>query len=192
MFADSIRLHGNNTVNSIITVLIGIALISVLSPLTIDLTGQLQFTLQTYAIILVAVVFGWKIGLAATVGYFIVGISGVPVFPGYGSGIERLVGEYGGFYFGFLMAAAVCGYVAESATPTTYARNISIWLLGHLIVLLLGFSWLWKIIPPLNGWMSELEPLIPGMMIKVALGMVTVHIIGRIIENRQKLKKSPN
>lgn len=190
MFADSIRLHSNNVISALLAVLIGIVFISVLSPLSIDLTGQLQFTLQTYVIILVAVVFGWKIGLAATIGYFIVGIVGVPVFPGYGSGIGRLAGEYGGFYFGFLMAAVLCGYLAESATPKTYALNIGIWLLGHLLVLLLGFSWLWKIIPPENGWMTELEPLIPGMMIKVALGMVTVHIIGRIIDNRQKLKKS--
>ncbi len=190
MFAKSLRLHKNEAVRVLLSVLIGIVLISVISPLSVDLTGQLPFTLQTYIIILVAVVFGWKIGLMATGGYILAGIAGLPVFAEYGSGIERILGQYGGFYFGFLMAAAVCGYLAESATPKSYVRNISIWLIGHLIVLLLGFSWLWKIVPPETSWTDQLEPLIPGMMIKVALGLITVHILGRFIENREKLQKS--
>lgn len=190
MFAKSLRLHKNEAVRVLLSVLIGIVLISVISPLSVDLAGQLPFTLQTYIIILVAVVFGWKIGLMATGGYILAGIAGLPVFAEYGSGIERILGQYGGFYFGFLMAAAVCGYLAESATPKSYVRNISIWLIGHLIVLLLGFSWLWKIVPPETSWTDQLEPLIPGMMIKVALGLITVHILGRFIENREKLQKS--
>jgi biotin transport system substrate-specific component len=190
MFAKSLRLHKNEAVNIVLSALIGIVLISILSPLSVDIDGQLPLTFQTYIIILVAVVFGWKVGFIATSGYMLAGIAGLPVFAEYGSGIERILGQYGGFYFGFLMASAVCGYLAESATPKSYVRNISIWLIGHLIVLLLGFSWLWKIVPPETSWTDQLEPLIPGMMVKVALGLITVHIIGRFIENRENLQKS--
>ena len=90
------------------------------------------------------------------------------------------------------MSALVCGYLAEASTAKTHLRNLMIWILGHLVVLLLGFAWQWQIVPPEGGWMAELKPLLPGMMIKVALGILTVYAVGRLLQNSRQKQGTDN
>ena len=66
-------------------------------------------TLQTFAVALVAVVTGWKRGLASTALYIAIGAIGVPVFAGATSGPAVIAGAAGGFLWGFLILAVMCG-----------------------------------------------------------------------------------
>lgn len=93
------------------TVLTGIfvAVLAVLSQFSIPMPSGTPLTLQTFAVALTAYVLGWKLGTAATFVYLLLGAVGVPVFANFYSGIGVLLGMTGGFLWGFLFMAALCG-----------------------------------------------------------------------------------
>ncbi len=79
------------------------AWISVFTPFGINLT------LQMFAVCLAGFVLGAKWGAAATAVYLAIGAAGLPVFSAFTGGIGILLGTSGGFLWGFLPCAVLCG-----------------------------------------------------------------------------------
>ena len=85
------------------------ALLAVLSQLSIPMPTGIPVTLQTFTVALCGYVLGWKRGTLATAVYIALGAVGLPVFAGFSGGIGSLVGLTGGYIWGFLPMAALCG-----------------------------------------------------------------------------------
>lgn len=85
------------------------AVISVLSIMQIPTPWGVPFTLQTFAIALCGYVLGWKYGTLSTILYVLLGTIGVPVFAGMTAGPGILFGATGGYIFGFILMALLCG-----------------------------------------------------------------------------------
>lgn len=88
------------------------------------ITAQIQImtpfgipvTLQTFGIALCGYFLGAKLGTVSTVTYILLGAVGLPIFSGLGSGTGVLLGATGGFIFGFLPFAVLCGAGLHSKT----------------------------------------------------------------------------
>ena len=89
----------------------GVALLAVCSWISIPLT--VPFTLQTFAVCLIAALFGAKRGLLTAGCYILLGMVGVPVFSGFKGGFGVLFGTTGGYIVGFLFTALVTGLTAD-------------------------------------------------------------------------------
>ncbi|MCI7813169.1 MAG: biotin transporter BioY [Lachnospiraceae bacterium] len=104
--------------NTKMIVMVGMfaAVLAVLSQISIPMPSGVPVTLQTFAVALTGFVLGWKYGLMATGVYILVGAIGVPVFSGFSGGLGVLVGKTGGFIWGFLFMAGLCGvrYVVKN------------------------------------------------------------------------------
>ena len=85
------------------------ALTAVLSQISIPLPSGVPLTLQTFAVAAAGFFLGWKSGLFAVAVYIALGACGVPVFAGFTGGAYKLVALTGGFVWGFLPLAALCG-----------------------------------------------------------------------------------
>lgn len=90
-----------------------VAVLAALSQLSIPTPSGVPITLQTFAVALTAYVLGGKMGAAATAVYLLLGAVGVPVFAGFHSGVSVLFGMTGGFLWGFLCMAFLCGIGIE-------------------------------------------------------------------------------
>ena len=90
------------------------AVIAVMSQIQFPLPSGVPVTMQTFAIALAAYVLGWKYGLISTIVYILVGAVGVPVFAGFSGGVSFAVSPAGGYIWGFLPMAALCGLGMES------------------------------------------------------------------------------
>ncbi len=88
---------------------ISTAIISVLAQVAIPV-GPVKMTLQTFAVGLCALTFGWKISLMSAIVYALLGGIGVPVFAGFAGGLSVLFGPSGGFIFGFIPMAFLMGF----------------------------------------------------------------------------------
>lgn len=66
-----------------------------------------SFTLQTFGVFVCLGVLGGKWGTLSIFLYLLLGLAGLPVFAGFGSGMTVLAGPTGGFLWGFLWAGAV-------------------------------------------------------------------------------------
>lgn len=85
------------------------AVIAVLSQIAIPMPSGVPVTLQTFGVALTGCVLGWKLGGLSALIYLLVGAVGVPVYSGFAGGIGKLLGPTGGFIFGFVLMAALCG-----------------------------------------------------------------------------------
>lgn len=86
------------------------AVLGVLSQLQIPMPSGVPVTLQTFAVALTGYVLGWQCGLVSTAAWILLGAVGVPVFSQFSGGAGVLAGATGGFIWGFLAMAALCGY----------------------------------------------------------------------------------
>jgi len=99
------------------------------------------FTLQTFFVLLSAVMMGRRWGVFVQVLYLALGISGISVFAHTGSGLLYLAGPTGGYLFGFLLAALFVGGLAGWAKKS-FIRLAGLLTLGGMVILLAGTLWL--------------------------------------------------
>ena len=85
------------------------AVLAVLSQISIPMPSGVPITLQTFAIALTGVVLAWKLGVTSTLVYILLGAVGVPVFSEFSGGLHVLVNYTGGFIWGFIVLALLCG-----------------------------------------------------------------------------------
>lgn len=98
------------------TVLVGVmaALLAVLSQISIPLPSGVPVTLQTFAVALCGYFLGPVLGTAAVGVYLALGAVGVPVLAGFAGGLGHFIGVTGGFLWGFLPMAFLCGLGAKT------------------------------------------------------------------------------
>ncbi len=70
-------------------------------------------TLQIFGVVLSGAILGARLGFYSQALYTLLGIIGLPVFAGGGSGLGTLLGPTGGYIFGFMAAAYVIGLLTQ-------------------------------------------------------------------------------
>ena len=93
------------------------ALLAVFSQISIPMPTGVPVTLQTFAVALCAYVLGWKLGVLAVTVYLALGAVGLPVFSGFGAGVGTFLNVTGGFLWGFLLMALLCGLGTQTEKP---------------------------------------------------------------------------
>ena len=86
----------------------------------IVLTGMMTAVLAVLSIVTIPLptgVLGWKLGGASSALYLILGAIGVPVYAGMSGGFGALLGPAGGFIFGFIPMAMLCGAGIKKGFP---------------------------------------------------------------------------
>lgn len=97
------------------TVMVGVfaALLAVLSLVSIPLPSGVPVTLQTFAVALCGYVLGPRLGALSVGVYLALGAVGLPVFAGFSGGVGVFAGMTGGYLWGFLFLALLCGLGAR-------------------------------------------------------------------------------
>ena len=106
-------MNSKNKVFQLVAIALCTAIIAVLSQIAIPLPTKVPVTLQTFAVAFAGYLLGWKGGTISVVVYCLLGAVGVPVFAGWSGGISSFVGFSGGFIYGFIPMALLCGLGAK-------------------------------------------------------------------------------
>lgn len=85
------------------------ALYCLCASITIPFIGM-PMTFQCFAVAAGSFCFGAPVGVAATAVYVAIGAAGLPVFSGFGGGVQVLFGPTGGYIWGFFALALLCGF----------------------------------------------------------------------------------
>lgn len=96
-------------ITNIVMVGVFAAVLAVLSQISFPLPSDIPVTLQTFAVALCGYALGCKRGTLAVLVYIVLGAVGLPVFANFSGGFGSLVGLAGGYIYGFLPMAALCG-----------------------------------------------------------------------------------
>jgi biotin transport system substrate-specific component len=116
------------------------ALVGLLAQISIKLSfTPVPITGQTLGVLLAGTSLGWRRGAAALTLYAAAGVAGVPWFAG---GISGYPAASFGYIIGFIVAAAVCGYLAERGADRTILGSVPAMVAGEIMIYLFGVTWL--------------------------------------------------
>jgi len=145
-------------------------------------------TMQTLAVLLLGVAYGPRLGAATVALYLLEAAIGLPVLAGgwsEGAGLHLLYGPTGGYLAGFVVAAAVCGLLAERGWDRSLPQAAAAMVIGNLIIYALGLAWLaWQIGAP-AAIRYGLLPFLLGDLLKIALGTCGLPAVWKIVGRRQ-------
>ncbi len=130
-------------------------------------------TLQTMLVVMIGATFGVRMGLAAIIVYLFEGLIGLPVFAGTplnGLGLAYILGPTGGYLLGFVFAAALSGYLINKFNLKSLFGLFALFVLGHAVIYLFGFSYLSSLIGFENAVKFGVIPFILGDIAKSAIG----------------------
>ncbi len=132
----------NRAVSRILGVLIFVILMSLGAFVRIPLPfSPVPLTLQTFFVLLSAAFLGSGFGAVTQASYIFLGLVGIPIFSGAGSGLLYFFGPTGGYLLGFILAALFIGRFIKY-TPDNLFYTLAVFCLGDLILLASGTIWL--------------------------------------------------
>ena len=154
--------------------------------------NPVPITFQTFGVLLMGGVLGWRWGLFAALAYYFIGMAGVPVFQDGNNGWDYVRNSpTGGYLIGFIAATLLVGYLSQRG----WNRGRVLWpiLLGSLIIYVPALLWLnfrdlgW----PAEGelFKSAMYPFIPGDLVKLMLASVVVGFGWTIVDRRARSEK---
>jgi biotin transport system substrate-specific component len=131
-------------VRGVLLMLTGTVLLTLSAKLKVPF-WPVPMTMQTFAVLLIGAAYGWRLGAATIALYLAEGAMGLPVFAGTpekGIGLAYMLGPTGGYLVGFVVAAAVAGWLAERGFDRSRATTALAMLAGTALIYLFGFAWL--------------------------------------------------
>ena len=127
-------------------------------------------TMQTFVVLLIGIIYGWKLGLFTVSLYLLEGISGLPVFAGTpekGIGLVYFTGPTMGYLMGFLVAVLFTGLFNFN---NNIFKNFFKLLFSVSFIYIFGLIWLGYII----GWDKPIykfgaQPFLLAELFKISL-----------------------
>ena len=127
--------HGRGVVRHIILAVVGSLFVALCAHIELPFK-PVPITLQTFAVLLVGVAFGARLGTATLLLYVVAGGAGLPVFAGLAGGFAVFAGPMGGYLAGFVFAAAATGYLAERGWDRDRLSAGAMMILGTIVIYL--------------------------------------------------------
>ena len=163
-----------------VTVVICSLLLILSAKIKVDLY-PVPMTLQPLAVLMIAMLCGRNISVAAVSLYLFQGMIGIPVFA-YGGGLPYLLGPTGGFLFGFLFASIIIGELADRGWGKFLVKSIVAMLIGLIVIYVCGIIQL----SFLKGFdfaiINGLKPFILGDLYKLILAAFLLPQIWKLVK----------
>jgi biotin transport system substrate-specific component len=129
---------------------------------------------QTFAVMLIAALYGPRRGVATILAYIGSGAMGLPFFAGGAAGIAYLAGPTTGYLAGWIGAAWLIGALMERGWSTrAWTTALAMWM-GSLVIFACGVLWLSRFVGLKAAVTTGFFPFIPGDFIKIALAMAVL------------------
>jgi biotin transport system substrate-specific component len=167
--------------NTVIAVVFATALVAICAHIAMPLGfTPIPVTMQTFAVLLLGLLFTPGAAFACLALYLIEGALGLPVFSPHGpGGIAQLLGPSGGYLLSYPLAAALASLLYRRGQRRFVAAFAAAGL-ASILILAVGATWL--------GLLSHLRfslvfaqsiaPFLPGDAVKVVAASACVGILG--------------
>jgi len=177
----------NNILRNVILALAGTALLTLSAKIQVPFY-PVPMTMQTFMVLTLGMAYGWRLGGATLLLYLAEGAMGLPVFAGTpekGIGVAYMLGGTGGYLIGFVLAAALCGWLAERGWDRRFMTTALALLIGNIAIYVPGLLWLGGLFgwdKPILEW--GLTPFLLGDLTKLLLAAVALPIVWRVLKRR--------
>lgn len=180
------RLWPEQTINALrwgVLILVGSLFLTACAQITVWYE-PVPVTMQTFGVLIIGAIYGWRLGAATIVAYLVEGAIGLPVFAGMMGGPAVLAGPTGGYLVGFVIAAAAVGWLAERGWDRNVVTTAAAMLVGNVLLYVPGLAWLTY----LFGWDSAVEfglaPFVVGDILKLLAAAVLLPVAWQLMRRR--------
>ncbi len=172
-------------VRDALLVVAGALLTALCAQISIRVPGSpVPITGQTFAVVLAGASLGSVRGGLSQLLYLALGLV-VPVYAGGLQGSGVLFGSSGGYIFGFVIAAAVIGAIAERGGDRRVLSAFLAFVLGQLIVFGVGVPWL-----KASAGLSWATAIHEGFTIFILGGLVKAALAGMLMPSAWRILRS--
>jgi biotin transport system substrate-specific component len=162
----------------------GVLLLTLSAKLQIPL-WPVPMTMQTYVVLVIAMAYGTRLGVATVIAYTLAGALGLPVFAGTpekGIGLPYMLGPTGGYLLGFVLSTWAMGALAQRGWDRTLPRCLLAMTIGHALILACGVAWLSVSVGIERAVAVGLAPFVLATVLKTVLAGLTLPIAWRATE----------
>jgi biotin transport system substrate-specific component len=157
-------------VREVLLVAFGFLFLALLSQVRIALPfTPVPITLQTLAVLLIALSFGSLRGGITVASYIVGGAVGIPIFAGGACGWKHLLGPTGGYLVGFFFATLAVGWLAGVGWSKNFWRSFVAVLIGTFIIYAFGALWLSLFVGFSKAIILGILPFMPGDLLKALI-----------------------
>jgi biotin transport system substrate-specific component len=160
-------------------VLAGTAVIAISARIQVPM-WPVPMTLQTLAVLLIALSFGARLASVTLAAYLLQGAIGLPVFAG-GGGIAFLISPTAGYLFGFFAAAMTVGLLADLGWHRSNLGTLAALGIGIVIIYTLGVGWLAVHVGLTQAISLGVVPFIAGDLAKIAIAVMILPQIWSLV-----------
>ncbi|QPC85685.1 biotin transporter BioY [Mesorhizobium sp. NBSH29] len=173
-----LKLSGQPLVLKITAIMLGTVFLAASSWIEVPMV-PVPMTMQTFAVTLVGALYGWRLGAITVLAWLAQGMMGFPVLAGGAGGLAHFAGPTAGYLAGFVVAAAMVGFLAERGWTAGVVRGSLTMLLGNILILAVGWVWLAAMIGAESALIHGVTPFLLGGLLKSLLASLTVLAAGR-------------
>ncbi len=183
------RIFSRTIAVDLVLVAAGAALTALAAQVTIP-WWPVPFTLQTFAVLLVGASIGPVRGAISMALYLVLGLVGLPVFAGGASGGVFAL-PTGGYIVGFVLAAALVGWLAQLEWDRKFLKMLVAFVAGSLIIYAVGVPWLYATVFAGSGDVAGalqvgLLPFLLGDLLKAVVAGVLLPLAWRGVKKLEK------
>ena len=164
--------------------LVGSIILAVSSKIKIPFY-PVPMTMQTLAVLVIGVLFGWKLGIATVLLYLFEGIIGLPVFAGTpekGIGLVYFTGPTMGYLLGFIPAVFFSGLLKFNFKYNLFFLfifNFVLYAFSISFIYIFGLIWLNNFVPTDKLLTLGALPFLPAEILKISLLAVFTTIFNK-------------
>ncbi|MFN3635557.1 MAG: biotin transporter BioY [Rhizobium rhizophilum] len=176
---DPLGIAGRSLPMQAALLLFGTGVLALASQISVPMV-PVPITLQTFAITMIGVLYGWRLGALTVLAWLGEAMMGLPVLAGGSGGLAPFVGPTAGYLVSFPIIAALAGCLAEKGwTGRHVVKSFLAHLSANLFCLAIGGAWLSYLIGAEKGLSLGVTPFILGAVLKSALAAALLMALAR-------------
>ena len=173
-----------------LALVIGFSLLTALAAQVVLPLPLVPITGQTFAVLLTGALLGSRLGVLAMIAYLVEGAGGLPFFQsGHGGAWYLFLSPTAGYLWSYPAAAFLTGRLAERGWDRRFLTASAAMALGSALILLCGWAWLVRFMPPVAAAHVGVTRFIAGDIIKIALAAAALPI-GRSVLRRRASREN--
>ena len=187
------NLKQSKLIRNVFIILMGSIVLAISSKLKIPFY-PVPMTMQTLVVLLIGILFGWKLGIATISLYLFEGIIGLPVFAGTpekGLGLVYFTGPTMGYLLGFIPAVFFSGFLRVNFKYNLVIRfmlNFLVFTFSVSFIYIFGLIWLFKFVPIEQLLALGVLPFLPAEMLKISILSIFLTILNKDILSWRSLR----
>ncbi len=134
-------------------------------------------TMQSFAVVLIGAVCGWRMAGATVVAYLAQSFAGAPFLAAGAGGPLPFVGPTAGYLFAFVPAAMLVGLAAERGLTRGLVAAFAVMWAGHMLIFAGGVGVLAAFVGFDRAIEAGLVPFVFGSVIKCGLAAVALRAL---------------